>query len=265
MDFFSFLRHSSLIIRMTKHQILAKYRGSIFGLLWSIALPILMLATYTFVFGFVFQARWGQSQIDSNPFEFAVIMFAGLIIFNLFSECIAPSPGLITSNVNFVKKVIFPLEILPIITLGVALFHATISLAVLLLFLFLLDYAFSWSMLWLPIIIMPLLLLILGFSWFLASIGVFIRDISQVIGMLLTMVLFLCPIFYPLSSSPVELRGYLIFNPLTIIVEQVRTILIWGEQPDWALLSIYSIVSLTIAICGLFWFKKTRKGFADVL
>jgi len=222
-----------------------------------------MLIIYTFVFGFVFKARWGQGTTDK--YEFALVLFAGLIVFNLFSECISRAPGLILANVNYVKKVIFPLEILPWVVLGSALFHAGISLGVLLIFLTLLGHDFFWSMLWLPVVLLPFLLLIMGLSWLLASIGVFIRDVGQVVGMALTVLMFMSPIFYPLSALPETISQYLFLNPLTFVVEQVRNILLWGQQPNWSYLGIYSFISIVIAWLGLLFFEKTRKGFADVL
>lgn len=248
---------------MVKREVIGRYRGSFLGLLWSFVNPVLMLTIYTFVFGFVFKARWGQENTDK--YEFALVLFTGLIVFNLFSECISRAPGLILGNVNYVKKVIFPLEILPWVALGSALFHAGISLGVLFIFLTAIGHGFSWTMLWLPVILLPFLLLIMGLSWLLASIGVFIRDVGQLVGMTLTVLMFMSPIFYPLSALPESVSYYLFLNPLTLVVEQVRNILIWGQQPNWSYLAIYSIIAIVFAWFGLLWFEKTRKGFADVL
>ncbi len=252
-----------LIMRMIKREIIGRYRGSFLGLLWSFVTPVLMLAIYTFVFSFVFKARWGQEH--SDQYQFALILFTGLIVYNLFSECIARAPGLILANVNYVKKVIFPLDILPWVSLGSALFHAMTSLSVLLFFLMIRGHDFGLSVLWLPVIILPFLLLIMGLSWFLAATGVYVRDISQVITMLLTVLMFMSPIFYPLSALPEPIRPYLLLNPITLIVEQVRAVLIWGLQPNWIRMGYYSGVSIIIAWAGWAWFNKTRKGFADVL
>lgn len=262
--FFSSFQHNfRLILRMIKREVIGRYRGSFLGLLWTFVTPILMLAIYTFVFGFVFKARWGQEHTDQ--YEFALILFSGLIVYNLFSECIGRAPSLILSNVNYVKKVVFPLEILPWVSLGSALFHAMTSLCVLLFFLVASGHHFSFTALWLPIIVLPFFLLTMGLSWFLASTGVFVRDIGQVISMILTVLMFMSPLFYPLSALPEPLRPYLLLNPITLIVEQVRAVLIWGVQPDWISLGYYSLVSLFVAWAGWGWFNKTRKGFADVL
>ena len=248
---------------MVRREVIGRYRGSFLGLLWSFINPVLMLTVYTFVFSFVFKARWGQG--DTDKYEFALVLFAGLIVFNLFSECISRAPGLILSNVNYVKKVVFPLEILPWVALGSALFHTGINLVVLLIFLAVLGHDFSWAMLWLPVVLLPFLLLIMGFSWLLASIGVFIRDVGQLVGMALTVLMFMSPIFYPLSALPKAVSYYLFLNPLTFVIEQVRNVLLWGLQPNWSYLAIYSIASIVIASLGRLWFEKTRKGFADVL
>lgn len=261
--FLSAYNHYPLILQMVKREVIGRYRGSFLGLLWSFVNPVLMLTVYTFVFGFVFKARWGQG--DPDKYEFALVLFAGLILFNLFSECIGRAPGLILANINYVKKVVFPLEILPWVALGSALFHSSISLCVLLTFLALIGHDFFWTMLYLPIVLLPFLLLIMGLSWLLASIGVFIRDVGQLIGMALTVLMFMSPIFYPLSALPESIRPYLLLNPLTFVVEQVRNILLWGLQPDWRYLAVYSLVSLVVAWLGLLFFSKTRKGFADVL
>lgn len=260
---FSLLRHGGLTRQMVKREVLGRYRGSFLGLLWSFVNPVLLLTVYTFVFGIVFRARWGQGSGDR--LEFALVLFAGLIMFNLFSECLTRAPGLVLGNVNYVKKVIFPLEILPWVSLGSALFHAAVSLVVLLLFLLLSGHGVSWTVLLLPIVLAPFALLIQGLSWLLASIGVFVRDIGQVVGMAMTVLLFMSPIFYPADALPAAIRPWLFLNPLTFIIEQSRDVLIWGKLPDWYGLIMYALIALAVAWAGLFWFQKTRKGFADVL
>lgn len=243
-----------------------RYRGSFLGLLWSFINPVLMLSIYTFVFSVVFKVRLDQENgIYDDKFAFALLLFAGLIIFNLFSECLSRAPGLILANVNYVKKIIFPLEILPWVTLGSALFHAGISFLVLLVFLLVIGHPIHWTLLFLPIIVFPLLLLIMGLSWLLASVGVFVRDIGQFIGLILTMLMFMSPIFYPASALPESVRDYLFLNPLTFIIEQTRGVVLYGQLPDWIGLAIYYVVAVLIAWTGLLWFEKTRKGFADVL
>ncbi len=252
---------------MIKREVIGRYRGSFLGLLWTFVNPILMLAIYTFVFGVVFKIRLDPQNTDiyDDKFAFALLLFTGLILFNLFSECLSRSPGLVLANVNYVKKVIFPLEILPLVSLGSALFHAGISFLVLVTFMLVIDHPIHWTLICLPIIVLPLLLLIMGLSWMLASIGVYVRDIGQFIGLILTMLLFLSPIFYPASALPESVRDYLFLNPLSFVIEQARAVTLYGQLPDWSGLVVYYMLASIVAWVGLMWFMKTRKGFADVL
>ena len=261
--YLSLLDNLPLVLQMIRREVVGRYRGSLFGLLWSFFNPVLMLTVYTFVFSMVFKSRWGQG--NDNRYGFALTLFAGLIVFNLFSECVSRAPGLILSNVNYVKKVIFPLEILPWVSLGSSLFHACVSLAVLLVFLLLLGMPLSWTVLLLPAVVLPLLPLIMGITWLLASVGVFVRDIGQFIGLAMTVLMFMSPIFYPVSALPESVRGYLFLNPMTFIIEQTREVLIFDRVPNLGGLAIYSCISVLVAWAGLSWFQKTRKGFADVL
>lgn len=260
----SIRRNWQLAFQMSKREILGRYRGSWMGLTWSFFNPVLMLAVYTFFFSVVFKSRWGVGNTGGHV-DFAVVLFVGLIVHGLFAECINRAPTLITGNVNYVKKVIFPLEIFPWIALGSALFHAAISVAVLLALQFILAGAVPWTAIFFPVIIMPLILVTLGFAWFLAAMGVYVRDIGQTTGLVTTVMLFLSPVFYPASSLSPKMQFVIMFNPLTLIIEESRNVLLFGEMPNWVGLSIYLLVSLAIAWGGFWWFQKTRKGFADVL
>lgn len=261
--FASLWRNRELIKASTKREVLGRYRGSFLGLLWSFFNPLFMLAVYTFVFSAVFKARWNVES-DSKT-EFALVLFAGLIVFNLFGEVISRAPSLVINNQNYVKKVVFPLEILPVVILLSALFHGMISLGVWLLAYMIFFGSPHTTTLYFPLVILPFLLLVLGLSWGLSSLGVFLRDVSQLIGMLITVSMFMTPIFYPITAMPEEFRHWLYFNPLTPIVEQARDVLYWGKPPNFSLLGIYTLASASIAWLGFAWFQKTRKGFADVL
>ena len=259
----SLWRNRELIRALAKRDVLGRYRGSVMGLMWSFFNPLFMLAVYTFVFSEVFKARWTAAS-DSKT-EFALVLFAGLIAFNLFAECINRAPGLILSNVNYVKKVVFPLEILPFVSLTAALFHSAISLGVWLLAYIVFFGVPHATVLYLPLIVLPFLLFIMGLSWALASLGVFLRDVSQFIGVLTTVLMFLSPIFYPATALPEAYRYLLYVNPLTVVIEQVRDVLFWGRAPDLFMLGLYWAATSIIAWLGFAWFQKTRKGFADVL
>lgn len=223
-----------------------------------------MLALYTFVFSVVFKARWGTDG-DESKTAFAIILYVGLICHILLSEVILRAPTLIQVNVNYVKKVVFPLEILPVVAMGSALFHSLVSLLVLLLMFVLVNGFIYWTVLLTPLVLFPLVLMTLGFSWFLCSIGTYMRDVGHTVGIISTVLLFFSPVFYPLSFLPEKYRVFLMINPLTFIVEQARKVLIFGQLPDWRGLAIYTVVSCLVAWAGYWWFQKTRKGFADVL
>lgn len=259
----SIVTNHSLIFKLIKREIIGRYRGSVMGLLWSFFNPVLMLAVYTFVFSVVFKARWVGG--SDSKMEFALVLFAGLMIFNLFAECINKAPSLILGNVNYVKKVIFPLEVLPLIAFGSAAFHFLVSLLVWILFFCLFFGLPSPRILWLPVVLVPLVLTTLGFSWLLASLSVFIRDTAQVIGVITTILMFLSPIFYPIEALPIEYHVMMNLNPLTYVVEQTRDIMIFHRPMNFFSWLIQFLFSALTAWLGFAWFQKTRTGFADVL
>ena len=262
--FSSIRRNWQLAFQMSRREILGRYKGSWMGLTWSFLNPVLMLAVYTIFFSVVLKTRWGVGNTGGHV-DFAVVLFVGLIVHGLLAECFNKAPMLITGNSNFVKKIIFPLEILPWIALGSALFHTAISVVVLLILQLILVGSIPWTAMFFPVIITPLLFVILGVSWFLASIGVYVRDIGQTIGLVTTVMIFLSPVFYPASNMSPKMQFVMMFNPLTLIIEDSRKVLLFGEMPNWAGLGIHMLLSLAIAWGGFWWFQKTRKGFADVL
>ncbi len=259
----SLWRNRDLAAALIQRDVVGRYRGSALGLLWSFFNPAFMLVIYTFVFSVVFKARWNVDS-DSKT-EFALVLFAGLIMFNLFVECFNRSPNLVLSNPSYVKRVVFPLEVLPWVALGSALFHAVISLLVWLVAYLVLFGSPHLTALYLPLVMLPLLLLIMGVSWFLSSLGVYLRDVSQVIGVVGTVLMFLSPVFYSGASLPEKYRRMLQLNPLTPVIEQARDVLYWGKAPDFAAFAVYLLASAVIAWLGFAFFQKTRKGFADVI
>jgi lipopolysaccharide transport system permease protein len=253
-----------LILALTKREIVGRYQGSVLGLLWSFLNPVFLLAVYTFVFSVVFKARWGAGDGGSKA-EFALVLFAGILVFNLFSECVNRAPSLILGNPTYVKKVVFPLEILSWVNLGAALFHTLISFIVWLVFSLFVFGAPPLTSLLFPLLLVPLMLMTMGLSWFLASLGVFLRDVSQVVGILTTALMFLTPIFYPITAIPESYRQILYLNPLTAIIDQARDLLIFGKGMAWGSYGLLTLFSAVMAWLGFVWFQKTRKGFADVL
>jgi lipopolysaccharide transport system permease protein len=253
-----------LIAQMTRREVVGRYQGSILGLAWSFFNPLLMLTAYTFVFSVVFKARWGQGDGESRA-QFAVILFVGMIVHGLFAEVINRAPSLIVGNANYVKKVVFPLEILPAVSLGAALFHAVASLVVLLAAVAILTGPPNWTAALIPLVLLPLAIFSLGLAWLLAALGVFLRDVGHAVGIVTSLMLFLSPVFFPVSALPEAYRPLLLANPLTFIIEQARMVLIFKTPPDWAGMCLYSLAALAVAWLGYASFQKTRKGFADVL
>jgi len=260
----SLLGHRQLILQMSKRDVIGRYRGSALGLAWSFFNPVVMLTVYTFVFAVVFKARWGMGG-EENKGQFALVLFTGMLVHALFAEVVNRAPTLILGNTNYVKKVVFPLEILPVITMGAALFHTLVSLTVLVGAFLLLNGFLHWTVILAPLVLLPLIVLTLGFAWFLASLGVFLRDVGQTVGIITAVLLFMSPVFYPISAIPERIRPWLMANPLTFIIEQMREVVIWGRLPNWLGLGIYLLGAIVVAWAGYAWFQKTRKGFADVL
>lgn len=258
------VRHRQLIWQMTKREVVGRYRGSIMGLAWSFFNPILMLLVYTFVFSVVFKMRWGAGA-ETSKAEFAIVVFVGMIVHGLFAECVNRAPGLILSNTSYVKKVVFPLEILPWVAMGSALFHTVISLAVLLIFYLIITLSVPSTAILFPLVIFPLVWVTMGCAWFLSATGVFVRDIAHTTGILTTVLMFMSPVFYPMTAVPEGFRVWLLLNPLTFIIEEARNVLIWGQLPNFVGLAIYAAASVIVAWIGFWWFQKTRKGFADVM
>jgi lipopolysaccharide transport system permease protein len=257
-------KHRYLISQMTWQDIAGRYKGSFLGLLWSLINPFLLLVIFTFVFSTIFKAKWGISVSESRV-EFALTLFCGLVMFNLFTECINRAPSSILANPNYVKKTVFPLEILPITIVLSSFFHLLISLGILLFGVLAFMRVIHWTIIYLPLIIISLLSLTLGLTWFLSSFGVFVRDIGYIVGFFTTALFFLTPIFYPISAVPKTYQVFMRLNPLSVIVECNRRVTMWGQPPDWIWLGIVGSVSLLLMFLGYGFFMKSKRAFADVI
>ena len=256
-------RHRDLLGQMTRRDTQARYRGAAGGLAWAALHPLLMLAVYTFFFTEVFPTRWSAGAESRGAF--ALTLFVGLLLHGLLAEMLGRAPALVVANPNLVKKVVFPLDILPLVSLGSALFHFAIGLAIWLAFHLLQRGLPPPSALWLPVVVAPLALLLLGVAWLLASLGVYLRDIAQVVPVVTSILLFASPIFYPLAALRGAFRSLVLASPLTVPVEQARRVLIDGLAPEPAMLVPYALAALLVAYLGFVWFQGTRKGFADVV
>jgi lipopolysaccharide transport system permease protein len=257
-------KYRDLIRQLTWREVVGRYKGSFIGLGWSFIQPLVMLCVYTFVFSVIFKARWGVEAGEGKA-AFALALFMGLITFSIFSEVANSAPSLVLGNANYVKKVVFPLEILPLVRLFSALINAVFSLGVLFAGILIINHFIHWTALLLPLIWLPMLMFTLGCGYFLASLGVFVRDIGTVIGVLTTMLFFLTPIFYPISAVPEAFRIVFRINPIAIFVEDARRVVLWGLSPDWPWFFFGMALSGTVLIFGFVWFMKSKKAFADVI
>jgi len=255
--------HRELIWELVKRDFIGRYKGSFMGVAWSLFHPLLMLAIYTVVFSVAFKARWGTG--EESKVAFAVVLFSGMIVHGFFAECLNRAPDLIVSHPHYVKKVVFPLEILPWTILFSALLHLLVSFGVLLVFCLLAHITVQYSTLFIPIILLPLILLTLGLTWLFASLGVYLRDLSQGMGIVTTVLLFLSPVFYPTDALPESYRTLVMWNPITLPITQLRDLMLWNRPIQWSQWGVAMATGITASYLGHWWFQKTRKGFADVL
>lgn len=252
-----------LLWQLTRRDIASRYRGSSLGLLWTILSPLILLAIYTFVFSVVFQARWGQS--SENKAFFALNLFAGMILHGLLTETMSRSCSIILQHSNYVKRVVFPLQLLPLTALLSAFFHATTSLLILVVACVLVQTPLHWQLLGLPVVILPLLLYTAGLSWLLAALGTFIRDLGQIMPMISTIMLFTAPVFYPISALPERFQSWLTLNPLTTPIEMLRALLFDQQWPDPVIYMQSLLVACGMLLAGRLLFNRLRSGFADAI
>jgi lipopolysaccharide transport system permease protein len=258
----SLWRARDLIVQLTERDTRSRYRGSAMGMLWSAVHPLLMLTVYTVFFSEVFPGKWTAT---GSRGEFALVLFIGLLLHGFVAECLVRAPGLVVEQPNLVKKIVFPLDVLPVVAIGTAMFHLLIGLAIWFVFHLAIAGLPQVTALWLPVVLAPLVLLTLGVCWFIAAIGVYLRDIRHVTPVIAAVLLFASPVFYPVDAVKPPYDFIVAASPLTIPIEQARTVLLWGGAPRWDALAPYTAVAIVVAWLGAAWFRATRKGFADVL
>lgn len=258
-------RYRSILRQFVRREVLARYRGSMLGVAWAFLTPMLTLAVYTFVFVGVFRASWPGAE-SGGGIAFALRLFAGLMVFNLFAEMLGRAPLLVLEQPNLVKKVVFPLELLPFISMGSALFHFVFSAGVLLVGVLVFDFGTASTMTWLlPLMVLPLLPLLLGLTWCLAALGVYVRDIAPMVGLGVSFLLFLSPVFYSVQTLPARWQFWMKLNPLTPVIENVRKVVFLGSGPNWLDWGISLGFGVGIALLGAWVFANLRDGFADVV
>lgn len=267
-EFYSYVscpwREKTVFWQFLRREVLGRYRGSLLGMAWAFLMPLLMMAVYTFVFVGVFKARWPGAEA-AGGIAFALRLFAGLIVFNLFSEVIGRAPLLVLEQPNLVKKVVFPLELLAFVSLGSALFHFCVSAFILLAGMVIFEQSLDWHVLLLPVMLIPLLPLLLGLAWLLSALGVYLRDIAPVVGLGVSFLMFLSPVFYSLQSLSSQWQFWMALNPLTPVIENVRGVIFLNASPDWVAWWMALSVNLLIVFLGAYIFALLRKGFADVV
>ena len=252
-----------LVVRMSRREIEARFKGSLLGILWSILTPLLMLGVYTFVFSVVMKARWGGG--GESRGSFALQLFSGLIVFNIFAEAINRSPTLLIENVSYIKKIVFPLDALAWVVLLSSLFNAAVSLLIWLVFYGVSVGVPPWTAVLFPLTLLPLCLLTLGLTWFLSSLGVFLRDARHMVAIFTQMLMFVSPVFFPKSAVPMRFQAVMNLNPLTLVLEQAKGVLLLGQLPDWKAWLALTAASWVVCMLGHAWFQRTRKAFADVI
>lgn len=259
----SFIENRKLIWRLVKRDLQARYRGSLLGMAWTVLTPLFLLLVFTFVFSVVFQSRWNVEVTGKG--QFALILFCGLIIYQMFADCANRAPSLLLENIAYIKKVVFPLDTLAWVSVGGALTNFLISYVLLLIGQVVLLGSFHWTVVFLPLVLVPLVLFVVATVWLVSSVGVFLRDLKQIVGVVVTMLMFLSPIFYPIEALPEDFRIYIYLNPLAFMMNQLRAITLFGELPDFGGLAMVTGVMFALFLFSGWWFNKVKKGFADVV
>ncbi len=260
----AFWRRRELLSTFSRIEFLSRYHGAQLGVLWGLVSPLATLAVYTFVFSVVFKPSWAGGG-DGGVAGYALILFTGLTVFEVFAGCVNRTPRLLSENVNFIKKVQFPLEILPIGSLFASALESLASLCLVAIGVLLTKGTLSWTILLAPLAYLPLCMLTLGVCWFLAPVGVFLKDLGNMVGVAVQLYFFATPILYPLSAVPEPYRHFLALNPLHPVVDHLRRTIIWGQMPDFAALGAVTLVSAVVMLAGYAFFTNIKRLFADAV
>lgn len=257
-------RRLELLLSLTGRDIKKKYKDSLLGALWGVLVPLIMLAIYTVIFSTIFSAKWKGIEVHTKV-DYAVLLFIGLIVYNFFAESLTRAPTAVLSNPNLVKKVVFPLEVLPPVVVLSSLYNAGVATIALGAFLIFSSFGLHWQVILLPILVLPMLALTLGVTYLFASLGVFFRDVDQIAGLLARVLQYLTPVLYPSIIFPDSIGQWMRLSPLAIYVEQIRALIVTGALPDWGLYGWAMAWSVSIFFFGYWWFQRTRRAFADVV
>jgi homopolymeric O-antigen transport system permease protein len=252
-----------LIRQIAKREVVARYRGSFLGMFWSLLRPLAILGIYTVVFGFILQPR--VTTVGTGKLEFVFSLFCGLVLFDFFAECLMRAPNLVTSHPNYVKRVVFPLEILSVSAVGASLVQLAIGFVPFFAGLAVLRGGLPLTVLWLPVVLLPLVLFALGLSWFLSSLGVFIRDINALVPVGTMILLFASAVFYSLDRIPAEFRSWFLLNPIAVLIDEARHVILLQMTPAWDRIACTLVASILVATAGYAFFMRTKRAFADII
>lgn len=259
----AWLANGSLIWLLVQREILKRYRGSILGLTWSILTPLVLLAIYTAVFSSVLKMQWSPGR--SGFGDFALMLFCGLVPFNFLNEALSGSVMSIAGSPNYVRRIAFPVEVLPCVQVGSAAVHAAISTVILLFGILLLMGEYHWTIIVLPLVWLPYLVFTVALCLLAAGVGVFVRDIGHLVGLVMSVLFFLSPIFYPVTAVPESVQWFFSLNPIAQIAAGVRNACVEGRLPDWSSWSLHLLAGAALLLASAGWFQSVRKRFSDVL
>ncbi len=251
-----------LIFSLAKRELLTRYKGSVLGLVWAVLTPVVMIAIFTFIFAGIFGARFGA---EHSSWDYALYLFCGLLPWSMFQETLQQSANTIVAHANLVKRVVFPLETLPVALAFSALANQVFATVALLIATVVIRHDLRLTALWFPVLLIPQLLLTLGAAWLIASLGVFLRDIAQGVTLLLMAWMYLTPIIYPESIVPSRFQLFINLNPFTSLIRSYRRIFLDGASPDWLGLGYFTVIALVMFVFGYWWFARSRKNFSDVI
>jgi lipopolysaccharide transport system permease protein len=260
-------RHRELAWQFAVREIELRHRGSRLGAIWALVNPLSMLVLYWFIFGKIFGSKFGVLPGETE-YDFVLAMFFGLAMFQVFSETLGWGPIVIASNPNFVKKVVFPLEVLPVAKVGDAAYHLCVSLGLVLVASLFGSTGISWGVLWLPVLVFPLLLIALGIAWALSAIGVFVRDITQLTPLIATALQFASAVMFApakiVNQAP-QAWVFLRFNPLLQILDLGRRVILWHQPMPWPQLAYVYAFGVVTLVLGYACFMLLRRSFAEVI
>ncbi|OBZ07845.1 hypothetical protein A8L34_24750 [Bacillus sp. FJAT-27264] len=263
--FFNLYKSKDLLVELTKRDFQQRYKGSVLGVIWAMLSPLLMLGVYSFIFVSVFKSKWGDSSIQDGNMLYTMMIFAGLIPFQIFSESVNRSVNVLSQSSNYIKKVVIPIEIIPFSIVFSTIINSFFSVALLVIGKIMFLSTPNWTFIFIPLILIPIMILSLGASLIVAALGIYLRDLVYVVGLLVNILFYMSPIFYSAEAIPERFRFFIHLNPIAPIITQFRNVFINGQLFSVSSYITSLLVSIIVFLLGLSIFNYLRKGFADVI